>query len=75
MNNDDVMKLFEEGLSKGIELALSQFLPMVPAQLRETASQYVADLVVRLVDSGGYEALKNAPLKEAPLMNLEKQLR
>lgn len=75
MTKDEVLKLFEQGLQQGIQVALSQLLPMVPAQLRATAANYIADLVVRLLDSGGYEALKNAPLKEAPKMDLNKELK
>mgnify|MGYP003419306170 CR=1 FL=1 len=75
MTKEQVLVLFEQGLQQGIALALSQLLPLVPYETRRTVSKYIADLVVRLLESGGYDALKNAPLKEAPLMDLSKELK
>jgi hypothetical protein len=75
MNKAELLKTFEQGLHQGIQIVLSQALPMVPAQLRATASMYIADLVTRVLDSGGYEALKTAPLVTAPKMDLKKELK
>ena len=65
----------EKILAQSISLSLQKLLPMIPADVRTTASQVIADLVVRMYKSGGFEQFAKEelakPVVEAPKMNLK----
>lgn len=76
MNKNELLKVFEQGLSQGISVLLAQVIPGVDPSSRNLAAIHVADLVTRVIDAGGFEALaKREAVGVAPKMDLNKDVK
>ncbi len=76
MDKSELLNIFEKGLSQGISVLLAQVLPGVDPSSRNLAAMHVADLVSRVIDAGGFEALaKKEPVVVAPKMDLKKEIK
>lgn len=80
MNESPVdLSRLESVIAQGITAALAEAIPHVDSSSRSTAGQHVANMLFRLLRSGGLnpalEQAKKEPLVEAPKLDLKNTLK